>query len=132
MKHDPEAAREFVYRYLERTKEDPELFRAWSRLGMKVGVQLEDLDLGFTLDCTSGNDVLVSHGYPEEAPGVGLRLSSDLFHQLFTGRANVAMAFAKRQIKATGNVASILKLVGLMPRNIKVYKEFLRERGFEA
>lgn len=128
LKDDREKAKEFLYEYFLATQSIPELFDAWRKFNMIVGIKIEDLDIGFTLDC-NGTGVEVSHGYPEESPGAGLTMSSDIFHRLFTGRANVGVVFAKRQIKTTGNVTSILKIAGLMPKNVALYREFLKQKG---
>lgn len=131
LKHDREAARQFVRAYLELTRTDPALFDGWRKLGLVVAFRLEDLGLDFYLDCTSGTDVAVHQGWPASRPGAVLKLSSDLFHDLFTGRANVGMAFARRQIRTEGNVTGVLRLATLMPRNIRLYQEFARRQGVE-
>lgn len=128
-KEDREQARRFIQDYLEMTKTEPALFDGWRRLGLVVALRIEDLGLDFTLDCTSGADVAVSPGYPAQQPGAVLKLSSDLFHELFVGRANVGIAFARRQIRTEGSVAGVLKLTTLMPRNIKLYKSYLQQLG---
>lgn len=128
-KDDIPQATAFFHDYLKATQKDPVLFEAWRRLGLWVGIQIEDMGIGFSLDCTHGETIAILNGYPDFTPGVGLKLTSDLFHDLFTGKVNVGVAFAKRQIRAEGNVAGVLKLTALMPKNIKLYKAFLAERG---
>lgn len=128
-KTDTEQARRFVLAYLELTKTEPDLFDGWRRMGMVVAFRLEDLGLDFTLDCTSGEDIVIRPGYPAETPGAVLKLSSDLFHDLFTGRANVGIAFARRQVRTEGNIAGVLRLTALMPRNIRLYKSYLQQQG---
>ncbi len=128
-KADREQARQFITEYLELTKTEPALFDGWRKLGMVVAICLEDLELDFTLDCTSGADIVIRQGYPDQQPGAVLKLSTDLFHDLFTGRANVGVAFARRQVRTVGNIAGVLRLTTLMPRNIRLYKEYVRQKG---
>jgi len=127
---DPRQAEDFLVEYLEMTQTDPVLFDAWLKLDMVVGFKIEDLDLGFGLDCTSGDKIVISRSYPEKPPGAAMKLTSDTFHDIFAGRLNVGMAFMKRAVRTEGDIAGILKLSSLMPRNIKLYKDFLASKGF--
>ena len=126
---DPRLAEDLFIEYLEATQTDPVLLEAWKKLGMVVGFKIEDLGLGFGLDCTSGDKVVVLRTYPEKPPAAAMKLTSDTFHDIFTGRLNVGMAFMKRVVRTEGNIAGILKLSSLMPRNIKVYKNLLAAKG---
>ncbi len=128
---DPKKAEDFLVEYLETTQTDPVLLEAWKNLGMVVGFKIEDLGLGFGLDCTSGDRVVISRSYPAQPPAAAMKLVSDTFHELFTGRLNVGMAFMKRLVRTEGNIAGVLKLASLMPRNIKVYKDLLAAKGLD-
>lgn len=125
-------AEKFLLEYLELTKTDPDLFAGWRNLGMVVGVKLEDLDLGFTLDCTSGQNVVITPGYPRERPGAALKTTSEVFHNIFCGRQNLMIAFSRRQVKTEGKVSGILKLTPLLPKNIALYKQYLAKKGLSA
>jgi len=83
---DPRQAEDFIVEYLEATQTDPVLLDAWKRLGMVVGFKIEDLGLGFGLDCTSGDKVVISRRYPDPPPAAAMKLTSDTFHDIFTGR----------------------------------------------
>lgn len=128
LKNDREQAKEFLFDYMEATLADPEALAGWQQLNMIVGIDITDLELGFTLDC-SGEEVIPSHGYPEQ-PDAGLAMASGIFHNLFLGKGNVMMDFTMGKIKTSGNMGNILKIVNLLPQNIKVYQKFLEERGY--
>ena len=125
---DRAQADDFVFEFFLSTKTVPALFDGWRQLGLVVGVKIEDLDLGYTLDCTSGKDVVMSKGYPSN-PGAALKLTSDTFHRLYTGKLNIIMAFSARKVKTEGNVAGIMKITRLMPLLIQLYKDYLRKKG---
>ncbi len=129
---DPKAAEDFFIEYLEATQTDPILLEAWKKLGIVVGFKIEDLGLGFGLDCTSGDKVVILRHYPDPPPAAAMKVTSDVFHDIFTGRLNVGMAFMKRQVRTEGNIGGILKLTTLMPRNIKVYRDLLAAKGLDA
>jgi putative sterol carrier protein len=125
---DKQKADEFMYEFLLSTKTDPALFEGWKNLNMVVGVKLIDLELGYTINCTSGTDVVITKGYPEK-PQAALKLNCDVFHNLYIGKLNVVWAFSMRKIKTEGNIASIMKLTSLQPRGIKLYKDYLKTKG---
>ena len=125
---DRAQADDFLYDFFLSTKTVPALFDGWRQLGLVVGVKIEDLDLGYTLDCTSGKDVVMSKVYPSK-PGAALRLTSDSFHRLFSGKLNIMIAFSARKVKTEGNVAGIMKLTPLMPPSIQLYKAYLKKKG---
>ncbi len=125
---DKQKADEFLYEFFLKTKTDPSLFEGWKNLGMTVGVQIPDLGLGYTIDCSSLKDVIITKGYPEK-PKAALKLNSDVFHSLWIGKLNIVWAFSMRKIKTEGNIASIMKLTSLMPKGIEMYKGYLKEKG---
>ncbi|MCL5278216.1 MAG: SCP2 sterol-binding domain-containing protein [Deltaproteobacteria bacterium] len=126
--NDRQKADDFLYEFFLKTKTDPDLFEGWKNLGMLVGVQIPDLGLGYTLDCTSGKDVMISRGYPDK-PGAALKLNIGVFHDLWIGKLNVVWAFSMRKIKTEGNIASIMKLTSLMPKGIQMYKDYVKGKG---
>ena len=54
-------------------------------------------------------------------PEVELTMNSDVANRFFQGRENVAMAIARRRIKAGGNVSKVLSLV---PATRPVFDEY--------
>lgn len=127
LKNDREKAKEFLYGYIQAAFNDEEASEGWKQLNMTIGINLNDLDLGFTLNC-SAEGLSASHGYPEK-PDAGLILSSNTFHKLFTGKGNAMMEFAMGKIKTAGDMGAILKIVSYLPQNIKVYQQYLADKG---
>src|SRR5690606_40531403 len=112
---------------MEAIMKDEEAAQSWRQLNRTVGIKLNVLDLGFTLQCSS-EGLSASHGYPDK-PDVGLSLSSDTFHKLFTGKGNPMMEFTLGRIKTEGDMGAVLKIVGALPQNIRVYQQYLAEKG---
>lgn len=129
---DPDRAKAFMIEYLAATQKDPVLLEAWKKLGLVVGFKFEDLGLGFGLDCSSGEEIVILRDYPDPPPQAAMKTTSDTFHDIFTGRLNVGMAFMRRAVRTEGNIGGILKVASLMPRNIKIYKELLAEKEARA
>ncbi len=127
---DKQKADEFLYEFFLSTKTDPKMFDVWKNLNKRIGVQMTDLDLGYSIDCTSGTDVVITKGFPAD-PQIGLKLTSEVFHNLYSGRLNAIWAFSSRKVKVTGsfNMGRLMKLTSLQPSAIKLYRDFLRSKG---
>ncbi len=124
---DPERAKAFLLEFVERLKGVEEIRRGWAALNMVIGIHIKRPDVDFWVD-TRGGDVVVREE-PPGPEGASLTLTADLFHQLYTGRENAMLAFAKGKIQPRGKVAGIMQLTRTMPSAVSVYKAYLAEKG---
>jgi putative sterol carrier protein len=62
-------------------------------------------------------------------PEVTMSMAADTAHKFWLGQVNVTVALARGQIKATGPVAKILKLVPLTKPVFPRYKAQLEAQG---
>jgi putative sterol carrier protein len=127
---DPEQAEAFLLGFIERLKDVEEIYKGWSALNMVIGIHLKQPDVDFWVD-TRGGDVVVCKEQPGPE-GASLTLTADLFHQLYTGRENVMLAFVKGKIKPRGKVAGIMQLTRTMPSAVEVYKAYLAKKGLAS
>ncbi len=124
---DSVQAKEFILEFAKRLQANKELHEGWSKLGMVVGIHLENPKFDFWIDARSSEMKITEQSPGEE--GASLTLTCELFHKLYTGQENAMMAFIKRSIRARGKVTGIMKLTGLMPQAVEVYKSYLQEKG---
>lgn len=127
LKSNLEQASQFLLGFLQSLMNNPETAQAWSDLDMVVGVKLLDLDLGYTLNCST-EGVEISPVFPEN-PDAGISFSSDTFHDLFTGKLNPMMSLATGKIKTSGSTKNVLKVANILPQNFKAYVEYLKSQG---
>jgi putative sterol carrier protein len=71
----------------------------------------------------------VDFGETEMEPEVVMSMEADTAHRFWLGRVNVTVALARGQIKASGPVAKILKLVPLTKPVYPRYKAQLEAQG---
>ncbi len=71
----------------------------------------------------------VDLGETEMEPEVEMSMEADTAHRFFLGKVNVTVALARGEIKATGPVAKILKLVPLTKPIYPRYKAQLEAQG---
>ena len=64
-------------------------------------------------------------------PEVEMSMEADTAHRFFLGQVNVTTALARGQIKASGPVAKILKLVPLTKPIFPRYRALLEQDGRE-
>lgn len=73
----------------------------------------------------------VDFGETEMEPEVEMSMEADTGHRFWLGKVNVTTALARGQIKASGPVAKILKLVPLTKPVFPRYKAQLEAQGRE-
>jgi putative sterol carrier protein len=73
----------------------------------------------------------VDFGETEMEPDVVMSMEADTAHRFWLGQVNVTVALARGEIKASGPVAKILKLVPLTKPIFPRYKALLEEQGRE-
>jgi hypothetical protein len=127
---DPSQAKQFVFEFAGRLKDDPEIGPGWLALKMIVGIHLEQPQIDFWIDAR-GTELVISEVKPGDE-GASLNLTCDLFHRLYSGQENAMLAFVQRKIKPRGKVAGIIQLTRTMPQAVGVYRQFLTEKGLTA
>lgn len=73
----------------------------------------------------------VIYGPSDLAPDVVMAMSADLAHEFWQGRINLFSALARGQIRATGSVDKVLRLVPAAEPLFQRYLTLLRDRGLE-
>ncbi len=108
---------------------DPELAPKFRRANTIVRYQYSNPDSAITVRLQEGGDGDVDFGESEMEPEVTMAMEADTAHLFWLGHVNVTVALARGQIKATGPVAKILKLVPLAKPVFPRYKAQLEEQG---
>lgn len=126
---EPEQAKAFVLGFVERLRGVEEIYKGWSALNMIIGIHIKQPEIDFWVD-TRGGGLEVRADLPGEE-GASLTLTADLFHKLYSGQENAMLAFTMGKIKPKGKVSGIMQLTRTMPSAVRVYKEYLAEKGLQ-
>lgn len=126
---EPEQAKAFVLGFVERLRGVEEIYKGWSALNMIIGIHIKQPEIDFWVD-TRGGGLEVRADQPGEE-GASLTLTADLFHKLYSGQENAMLAFTMGKIKPKGKVSGIMQLTRTMPSAVKVYKDYLAEKGLQ-
>jgi len=108
---------------------DEEMSARFRQANTIVRYQHTDPDSAITVRLQPGEPVQVDLGQSELEPQVTMTMSADTAHRFWLGQVNVTVALARGEIKATGPVAKILKLVPLTKPVFPRYKAQLIEQG---
>ena len=108
---------------------DSELAPKFRRANTIVRYQYSNPDSAITVRLQEGGDGDVDFGESEMEPEVTMAMEADTAHLFWLGQVNVTVALARGQIKATGPVAKILKLVPLANPVFPRYRAQLEEQG---
>ena len=115
----------------ESLRDDPELFPKFQRADTIVRYEFREPDSEITVKMLDGEPGQVDLGPSEMEPEVTMSMEADTAHRFWLGKVNVTTALARGQIKASGPVAKILKLVPLTKPVYPRYKAQLEAEGRE-
>jgi putative sterol carrier protein len=108
---------------------DEELAPKFRTANTIVQYQHRDPDSAITVRLKQDEPTDVEFGETEMEPEVVMSMEADTAHLFWLGRVNVTVALARGQIKASGPVAKILKLVPLIKPAFPRYKALLESQG---
>lgn len=108
---------------------DDELAPKFRRANTIVQYRYRDPEATITLRLREGESGDVDLGETGMEPEVTMSMEADTAHRFFLGKVNVTTALARGQIKASGPVAKILKLVPLTKPIFPRYKAQLEAQG---
>jgi putative sterol carrier protein len=110
---------------------DPDLGERFRKANTIVQYEYRDPDATVTVRMREGEPGQVDFGETEMEPEVTMTMEADTAHRFWLGQVDVTRALARGQIKATGPVAKILKLVPLTKPVFPIYKAQLERQGRE-
>ena len=108
---------------------DPELGPKWQTANTIVRYQLTEPDSAITIRLREGESEDVEFGESQMEPEVTMSMKADTAHGFWLGRVNITVALARGEVKASGPVAKILKLVPLTKPVFPRYKAQLEQQG---
>jgi hypothetical protein len=109
--------------------EDEELSAQFRSANTIVRYEYANPESAITLRLQPGEPGDVDFGESEMEPEVTMSMDADTAHLFWLGKVNVSVAMARGQIKASGPVAKILKLVPLTKPVFPRYKAQLEQQG---
>jgi hypothetical protein len=110
---------------------DDELAAKFRKANTIVAYEYREPDSRITVRLQEGEPGDVDFGESEMEPEVTMSMEADTGHLFWLGKVNVTVALARGQIKASGPVAKILKLVPLTKPVFPRYKAQLEAMGRE-
>src|SRR4029079_12771593 len=108
---------------------DEELAPKFRKANTIVRYAYSDPDSAITVRLQEGQPGDVDFGESDMEPEVTMTMQADTAHRFWLGEVNVTVALARGQIKATGPVAKILKLVPLTKPLFPRYRAQLEQQG---
>ena len=108
--------------------EDEELAPKFKKANTIVRYEHTEPDAVITVLIKDGEEARVDIGETDLEPEVAMTMAADTAHRFWLGQVNVTVALARGEIKATGPVAKILKLVPLTKPLFPRYKALLEAR----
>jgi len=111
--------------------EDQELGPKFREANTILQYDYREPDSKITLRLQEDQPRKIDFGETEMEPEVVMSMDADTAHRFWLGKVNVTVALARGEIKASGPVAKILKLVPLTKPVFPRYKAQLEADGHE-
>ena len=108
---------------------DEELAPKFRKANTIVRYEYSDPESAITVRLQEDQPGDVDFGDSDMEPEVTMSMAADTGHRFWLGGVNVTVALARGEIKASGPVAKILKLVPLAKPVFPRYKAQLEEQG---
>jgi len=109
--------------------EDEEMAPKFRKANTIVRYEFRNPDSTITTRLQEGQPGDVDFGNSDMEPEVTMTMEADTAHRFWLGKVNVTVALARGQIKASGPVSKILKLVPLAKPLFPRYKAQLEDQG---
>lgn len=126
-----------VYEYLGKifklSMEDPQMGPKLRKVGSVLKLNQTDPDSTIVIDFGEGVVQLGENGSTKVTNPIDaeLEMRADTAHRFWLGKVNVALALAKGEIKKTGKVSAIMKVVPITKPLFATYEKILRDAGRE-
>ena len=108
---------------------DEELGAKFREADTIVRYEYSEPDSAITVRLRPGEPIEVEFGDSETEPEVTMSMKADTAHGFWLGRVNITVALARGEVKASGPVAKILRLVPLAKPVFPIYKAQLQAQG---
>jgi len=114
---------------LEKVLKDEKLTAALGGTNMVVCSRIPNIDATITLELKGS--IKVTYGATDIKPDVTSINDDEIFNKFWQGKLNLVMAMTKGQVKSTGAVTKMLKVLPKIGPVYKMYAESLKEAGRE-
>jgi hypothetical protein len=125
--------REVIDKTFGMMNEDPEMGPKLRDAEVPQRFEFDDLDLVVNINAAQrDDDANLIWEWTDDVPWqpkVQMKMSSEVANKYFQGRENVAIAIARRRIKASGDVKAALQLIPITKPVFERYREMV-ERDY--
>ena len=116
--------------FLAELVENPDLRPKLKSANIALLVTYTEPEAQMLLDTRCDPPAVTMNVPADAAYDVGLLMSADDGHWFWLGSLNMPLALAKRQLRMSGSMGVVMKLLPSMQPAFKLYKEYLAENGY--
>lgn len=124
-----------VYRYIgglfRALLEDEELRAGLLKADTIVEYRYRRPDSEITVKLVEGEEPRVDEGPSNLEPELVMTMDADVAHRFWLGKVNPTVALARGQMRATGPIAKLLRLVPVVRPAFPRYRQMLEQAGRE-
>ena len=129
--NSPAEFREVMDRTFTLMSEDPEIGPKLRAADTPQRFRFTDLDMVVNIRAGSDDEPNLAWEWTDDVswePSVRMEMSSDTANRYFQGKENVAIAIARRKIKAGGDVKAALAIIPITKPLFERYREMIADK----
>lgn len=115
--------------FFEELVQDQKIKKSLIKSSLVIKFIYEKPGLTITIDSRNG-DIKFYYNADEPKADVSMRMKAEVAHKFWLGKVNLAMALARRQIVAKGQIPKVLKLLPVIKPAYKLYPEYLKANNY--
>ena len=116
--------------FLTELTQEPEMRPKFVAANTSFLVNYTDPESKILVDCTCDPPRVVTDPPADASAEINLNMSADDGHKFWLGKLNMTVALAKKQVKVSGPMAKMMKLLPALKPGFPKYKAYLEQNGY--
>ena len=116
--------------FLAELTQEPEMRPKFVAANTSFLVNYTDPDSKILVDCTCNPPTVVTDPPADATAEIKLNMSADDGHKFWLGKLNMTVALARKQVKVSGPMAKMMKLLPALKPGFAKYRTYLEQNGY--
>lgn len=116
-------------KFLAELTQEPEMRPKFVAAGTSFLVNYTDPDSRILVDCTCDPPKVTTDPPADAAAEIKLNMAADDGHKFWLGKLNMTVALAKKQVKVSGPMGKMMKLLPALKPGFAKYRTYLEANG---
>lgn len=121
---------EIFGKFLTQLTQEPDMRPKFVAADTSFLVNYTDPESRILVDCTCDPPQVLTDAPADATAEIRLGMSADDGHKFWLGKLNMTVALAKKQVKVSGPMAKMMKLLPALKPGFARYRTYLEQNGY--